>query len=114
LPETQRISATQLNPRLYTSGVGFSDGELEGDELPVRPDGYLEFVCAEPEDKAILPSWVDAVRDSSNPVRRDAVELAGMAFKKWREARSHREVADTLEDLQDFVRSHYRVTSTER
>lgn len=84
--------------------IGFSDGELvEGDELPVRPDGFIEFYAARPADTQILPKWIAAVQNESNPVRRDSVDLAGLAFKKWRDARRRNEAANSLQDLKDLI-----------
>lgn len=76
---------------------------MERDELPLRPSGGVTFSSASPDDKRILPRWVAAIREDSNPKRRDAVELAGMAFKKWLQARRHRSAAVTLSDFKDMI-----------
>ena len=79
---------------------GFSrEALVEDDVLPVRPQGrWLQFVAARTADQRILPSWTATIRDASNAVKSDAVELAEMAFKKWRAAARDGSVAYSLQD----------------
>lgn len=85
---------------------GYSDGVLvKGDILPIHPSGrWVQFVAATVQDEWILSSWNEAARHDIDVVKQDAVELAEMAFKKWRAAAREGRVARSLKIFEDIIR----------
>ncbi|MBI3490885.1 MAG: hypothetical protein HY047_03705 [Acidobacteria bacterium] len=70
------------------------------DSYPLDDKRHITFVAAARRDSKMLKAWDEAARGESNPIRRDAADLAHLAFRRWREARAGLYVASTLREIQ--------------
>ncbi len=76
------------------------------EEFPVAPGKLLKFVFATRRDMKGLQSWKEAVRGKNNPILLDAVELATIAFRRWREAKAKGRVANSIQEIKDFIQDN--------
>ena len=72
--------------------------------FPILPGRSLKFGAAQERDARSLRSWQRTVRQNSNPVGEDAYELAVLAFRRWREGKAKRIIANDLRSLRYFIR----------
>lgn len=76
------------------------------EDFPVAPGKNLKFVYATRRDTKGLQSWRDAVHGKNNPILLDAVELATLAFRRWREAKTKGRVASSIQEIKDFIQDN--------
>jgi hypothetical protein len=64
----------------------------------------LELDFAADTDARRVREWNDYVRsEEANPRVLDALELADLALRRWREAKARRRAARSLEEIKDFI-----------
>jgi hypothetical protein len=75
-------------------------------EFPLDAEKTLKFAHAKRKDARAFRRSLKSFRGASNPKVLDAMELATLAFRRWREARSKKRVADCVEDVRDHIRNN--------
>src|SRR5579872_4858778 len=68
----------------------------------------LQFSLATKRDDVTFRRWARSVRHGSNPRVIDALELATLCFRRWREEKVKGRVANTVEEVQDFIEDNPR------
>ncbi len=76
------------------------------ENFSVAPGKTLKYVFATRRDGKGLQSWKGAVRGKANPILLDAVELATLAFRRWREAKAKGRVANSIQEIKDFIQDN--------
>ena len=79
----------------------------------MTPDGFqidggkkLEFVFAKRNDHRLFNRWVKSANPGSNPNVLNAMELATLAFRRWKEAHKEGQVAHSVQDIKDYIRNN--------
>jgi hypothetical protein len=67
---------------------------------PGKPLGYV-FAKRARDDRS-FGNWRESIRPMSNPRFLDALELATLAFRRWRDADSKGRVANYAQEIQEF------------
>lgn len=73
------------------------------------PSGnVLQFSFATRRDDLTFRRWTKSARRGSNPRVIDALELATLCFRRWREEAVKGRVANSFGDIQDFIQDNPR------
>jgi len=66
----------------------------------------LQFSFATRRDDLAFRRWAKSARSGSNPRVVDALELATLCFRRWREETTKDRVADSFEDIEDLIQDN--------
>ncbi|MCI0355933.1 MAG: GNAT family N-acetyltransferase [Acidobacteria bacterium] len=80
---------------------------------PILPSSFsiggekpLQYAYATKRDERAFRSWVKSAETSSNPNVLDALELTTQAFRRWREEKAKGNLAESIEDIKDFIQDN--------
>lgn len=76
------------------------------EDYTLAPGKTLRFSFATPKDCRVVSSWKKSARKKPNPVVVDAIELAVLGVRRWREAMAKRRVANSVQDIRDFIQDN--------
>ena len=72
----------------------------------IGPKKRFDFVSATNRDCAGIKRWKRFIKGTGDPIKRDSVELANLAIRRWREGRAKGMVANTMREIRNFIRDN--------
>ncbi len=80
---------------------------------PILPSSFsiggekpFQYAYATKRDERAFRGWLNSAETSSNPNVLDALELTKQAFRRWREEKASGYVAESIEDIKDFIQDN--------